>query len=72
VIVYVSPAPMAARRAPSAASTPRAGAAHLAALLDEIREVSKPLDFQIAWVSRDENEEADALTWSLRQPGPAL
>ena len=40
---------------------------HLAALLDEVREAAKPLDFQIEWVSRDENVEADALTWSVRR-----
>lgn len=39
---------------------------HLAALLREVLEAAKPLDFQIEWVSRDENAEADALTWSVR------
>ena len=42
---------------------------HLAALLEEVREAIKPLDFQIEWVSRDENTAADALTWSVRQIG---
>ena len=42
---------------------------HLAALLEEVREAVKPLDFQIEWVSRDENTAADALTWSVRQIG---
>jgi ribonuclease HI len=40
---------------------------HLAALLEEVREAAKPLDLKIEWVSRDENAEADALTWSVRQ-----
>ncbi len=42
---------------------------HLAALLEEVHEAVKPLDFQIEWISRDENAEADALTWSVRQIG---
>jgi ribonuclease HI len=42
---------------------------HLAALLEEVHEAAKPLDFQIEWVSRDENTAADALTWSVRQIG---
>ena len=42
---------------------------HLAALLEEVRETAKPLDFQIEWISRDENTAADALTWSVRQIG---
>jgi ribonuclease HI len=40
---------------------------HLAALLKEVIEAAKPLDFQIEWVPRDENAEADALTWSVRR-----
>ena len=42
---------------------------HLAALLEEVREAVKPLDFQIEWISRDGNTAADALTWSVRQIG---
>jgi probable phosphoglycerate mutase len=40
---------------------------HLAALLEEVREAAKPLDLKIDWVSRDENAEADALTWTVRR-----
>lgn len=40
---------------------------HLAALLEKVLEAAKPLDFQIEWVSRDENAEADALTWTVRR-----
>ena len=40
---------------------------HLAALLEEVREAAKSLDFRIEWVSRDENAEADELTWSVRR-----
>jgi ribonuclease HI len=44
---------------------------HLAALLEVVREAAKPLDFQIKWISREENTAADALTWSVRQIGSA-
>ena len=44
---------------------------HLAALLEEVREAAKPLDFQIEWIPRGENTAADALTWSVRQIGSA-
>jgi probable phosphoglycerate mutase len=42
---------------------------HLAALLEEVREAVKPLDFQIEWISRNGNTAADSLTWSVRQIG---
>jgi hypothetical protein len=41
--------------------------AHLAALLEEVREAAKPLDLKIEWVSRNENAESDALTWTVRR-----
>jgi hypothetical protein len=34
---------------------------------DEVREAAKSFDLKIEWVSRDENAEADALTWSIRR-----
>jgi probable phosphoglycerate mutase len=40
---------------------------HLAALLEEVRDAAEPLDLKIEWVSRDENAEADALTWTVRR-----
>jgi ribonuclease HI len=43
---------------------------HLAALLKDVHEAAKPLDFQIEWIPRDENTAADGLTWSVRQIDP--
>lgn len=39
---------------------------HLAALLALVREAAEGLDFQIEWVSRDENVAADELTRQVR------
>ncbi len=40
---------------------------HLADLLEEIHRATEgALDFQIEWIPRAENKEADKLTWKLR------
>ena len=40
---------------------------HLADLLEEIHRVTEgALDFQLEWIPRAENKEADKLTWTVR------